>query len=276
MQSIPWRSTCQLRNQLFNSVQFVQFHSTPVSFAKWKSKWDCKHDRRDQKPSKSYMRYAARQKRAETKKALNDYLLYGKPSPLICKDEDMNSNNNSSEIPRIRSFGKSRFHNSSKSRNGSAWQNKHWFSGFQEEEEEYVNHESIFEAMFRNSHGFTWSYSSWENFCNSRSSNPTNSSRFTNESRRKRAKEKSYLSESDADESDSTSKTFVGSSANRAVLELPMTGALKLHDVKIAFRAAALKWHPDRHAGPSQATAAEKFNLCVNAYQSLCSDLQAS
>ncbi|KAJ1695838.1 hypothetical protein LUZ63_012536 [Rhynchospora breviuscula] len=266
MQSIPWRSTCQLRNQLFNSVQFVQFHSTPVSFAKWKSKWDCK----------SYMRYAARQKRAETKKALKDYLLYGKTSPLICKDEDINSNNNSSEIPRFRSFGKSRFHNSSKSRNGSAWQNKHCFSGFQEEEEEYVNPESIFEALFHNSHGSTWSYSSWENFCNSRSSNSTNSSRFTNKSRRKRAKERSYFSESDADESDSTSKTFVGSSANRAALELPMTGPLKLHDVKIAFRAAALKWHPDRHAGPSQATAAEKFKLCVNAYQSLCSDLQAS
>jgi hypothetical protein len=31
----------------------------------------------------SYMKYAARLKRAEAKKALKNYLLYGKPSPLI-------------------------------------------------------------------------------------------------------------------------------------------------------------------------------------------------
>jgi hypothetical protein len=28
------------------------------------------------------------------------------------------------------------------------WQNKQWFSGFSKEEEEFVNTESIFEAMF--------------------------------------------------------------------------------------------------------------------------------
>lgn len=43
MQSIQWRSTCRLRNLLFNSVYSAQFHSTPVLSAKGRRQWDeCK------------------------------------------------------------------------------------------------------------------------------------------------------------------------------------------------------------------------------------------
>lgn len=112
---------------------------------------------------------------------------------------------------------------------------KQRFGGFQEEEEEFVNAETIFEAMFGGSHGFTWSFSSWQNFCNSRCGNSTYSSRFTGESRRKRAKERTYFSETDADESENNFNPFVGSSANRAALGLPRTAPLKLEDVKIAY-----------------------------------------
>ncbi|CAH2051331.1 unnamed protein product, partial [Thlaspi arvense] len=63
----------------------------------------------------------------------------------------------------------------------------------------------------------------------------------------------------------------VGSRSERNVLGLPLCGPLKLEDVKNAFRSAALKWHPDKHQGPSQAAAQEKFKLCVDAYKSLCS-----
>lgn len=44
-----------------------------------------------------------------------------------------------------------------------------------------------------------------------------------------------YFSESDGHESDSNFNPFVGSSANRAALELPTSGPLKLEDVKIAY-----------------------------------------
>ncbi|ESQ50601.1 hypothetical protein EUTSA_v10022818mg [Eutrema salsugineum] len=66
---------------------------------------------------------------------------------------------------------------------------------------------------------------------------------------------------------------IVGSLSERNVLGLPLDGPLNLGDVKNAFRSAALKWHPDKHQGPSQAAAQEKFKLCVDAYKSLCSAL---
>ncbi|EOA31207.1 hypothetical protein CARUB_v10014374mg [Capsella rubella] len=65
----------------------------------------------------------------------------------------------------------------------------------------------------------------------------------------------------------------VGSRSERTVLGLPLDGPLKIDDVKNAFRSSALKWHPDKHQGPSQAAAQEKFKLCVDAYKSLCSAL---
>uniref|UniRef100_A0A453DJH8 J domain-containing protein n=1 Tax=Aegilops tauschii subsp. strangulata TaxID=200361 RepID=A0A453DJH8_AEGTS len=43
-----------------------------------------------------------------------------------------------------------------------------------------------------------------------------------------------------------------------------------------SFRASALRWHPDKHPGSSQAVAEEKFKLCVNAYNSLCTVLKAA
>ncbi|XP_078164034.1 uncharacterized protein LOC144559008 isoform X1 [Carex rostrata] len=84
MQSIPWRSTCRLRNHLFNTVYSAQFHSTPVLSAKGRRKWDeCKYGERDKKPSKSYMKYVGRQNRAERKKALKNYLHNGKTSKFF-------------------------------------------------------------------------------------------------------------------------------------------------------------------------------------------------
>ncbi|KAL5145889.1 hypothetical protein HKD37_06G015830 [Glycine soja] len=68
----------------------------------------------------------------------------------------------------------------------------------------------------------------------------------------------------------------LGSCSDRTVLGLPPTGPLKIEDVKNAFQLSALKWHPDKHQGPSQAMAEEKFKLCVNAYKTLCNALSPS
>ncbi|KAF2284328.1 hypothetical protein GH714_020534 [Hevea brasiliensis] len=67
----------------------------------------------------------------------------------------------------------------------------------------------------------------------------------------------------------------VGSFHDRTILGLPPSGPLRIEDVKDAFRMSALKWHPDKHQGPSQAMAEEKFKLCVNAYKSLCDALSS-
>ncbi|KAF9586979.1 hypothetical protein IFM89_039851 [Coptis chinensis] len=39
---------------------------------------------------------------------------------------------------------------------------------------------------------------------------------------------------------------------DRTILGLPPTGPSKIDAVKTAFRSSALKWHPDKHQGPSQ------------------------
>lgn len=61
--------------------------------------------------------------------------------------------------------------------------------------------------------------------------------------------------------------------SERVALGLDASGPLKIEDVKHAYRACALKWHPDRHQGSSKAVAEEKFKHCSAAYQSLCDKL---
>lgn len=73
------------------------------------------------------------------------------------------------------------------------------------------------------------------------------------------------------EEYDSSSASELAS--HRLALGLKSYGPLKLEDVKSAYRACALKWHPDRHQGSSKAIAEERFKLCSIAYQSICAKL---
>ncbi|CAL5029137.1 unnamed protein product [Urochloa decumbens] len=247
------------------------FHSTPASFAKWKNKWDCpKSENGARKASRNYERYVVRKNRAEGKKALKDYLLYGKSSPHLL-DGSTGSFSNSHEIPRFKTFRKGPqshwrqgVHNQRKSKKDKAR-----FCNFFHENH-YVHPDEIFEAIFGTHHGFTWSHISWEDF------------RFGDRSFRFRRsggesqRERIPSDSEDESEEDSRETTSVGSHAHRVILGLPPCGPLTLEDVKTAFRASALRWHPDRHPGSSQAVAEEKFKLCVNAYNSLCSVVKAA
>ncbi|KAG8383761.1 hypothetical protein BUALT_Bualt04G0047400 [Buddleja alternifolia] len=118
--------------------------------------------------------------------------------------------------------------------------------------------ENSFERVFHSTfgkQGFTWNSDTgfdWRE--NSRWSN----SRFD---------EQNYKSTTGSD----VESCIIGAYADRKILGLPTAGPLKIEDVKAAFRSSALKWHPDKHQGSSQADAAEeKFKHCVNAYKSLC------
>ncbi|WVZ87795.1 hypothetical protein U9M48_034378 [Paspalum notatum var. saurae] len=242
------------------------FHSTPVSFVKWKNKWDC---------HKNYERYVVRQNRAEGKKALKDYLLYGKPSPHL-QDGSTGSFANSHAVPRFKTFrkgpqthwsSKHRVHNHRKSK-----KDKERFCNFFHEDH-HVHPDDIFEAIFGANHpGFTWSNISWEGF---HFGDKSFIFRWSGGgSRRERIPSDSE--EDCGSEEDTRETTSVGSPAHRVILGLPPRGPLTLEDVKTAFRESALRWHPDRHPGSSQAVAEEKFKLCVNAYNSLCSVLKAA
>ncbi|CAN6438971.1 unnamed protein product [Victoria cruziana] len=254
------------------------FHSTPSSFAKWKSKWE--EDRvRGQEPSKNYVRYATRTKRANSKKSLRD-LLSKTTYKVSFQDDDVswsadgwereegrNSNGTVGEVP----FSSNRSPDNSKTRNSSqegrsSHQNrnrrrprKRSSSGDYLEQDE-----TIFQATF-GTKCYTWSFRSWggRQFQNSTWGFEWRDN-FNGGANR-------TVGDSEADEEDDYETNSIGSSSDRRILGLPSTGPLKMEDVKSAFRTSALKWHPDKHQGPSQAAAEEKFKLCVNAYKSLCS-----
>ncbi|KAI3875296.1 hypothetical protein MKW92_046372 [Papaver armeniacum] len=119
---------------------------------------------------------------------------------------------------------------------------------------------------------FTWSFWSWEDL-HSRNPNFGFEWRDYNPNwRNDRRKAWNASSESE----DENEPCGVGSRSDRTILGLPLTGPLKMEDVKSAFRISALKWHPDKHQGPSQALAEEKFKVCNDAYKSLCNALSST
>ncbi|KAJ8467317.1 hypothetical protein OPV22_029869 [Ensete ventricosum] len=267
MQALVPKSVSNVRiafdSPFFHRVSAL--HSTPITLAKWKSKWDSKADKSGPKPSKTYVRYAVRQKRAEIKKALKDYLLYGKPSKQNCQDDIYGYDDTSIS----RNLRKAQFHSSSsygKCCHGRKRSRQKKNSSY---DEDYYDHpETIYETVFGGHRGFTWSFESWARFHFSRSG-----ARFEwkDESRWENTRSRVW---NECDDEDNL--TDVGSHSDRVTLGLPPTGPLTLDDVKSAFRISALKWHPDKHQGPSQVMAAEKFKLCVDAYNSICSVLKGS
>ncbi|KAF3440525.1 hypothetical protein FNV43_RR18809 [Rhamnella rubrinervis] len=262
MQIPRLRNVSLLRNSLisstFTTTHFAFFHSTPTSCEKWKKKWDF-DIKGSQQPTKNYVRYATRQKRADAKKALKN-LLYKSGS---LEDEELWKIGGQAEKP-----GNSHRKHKPKSSTPHAEKyrekkikrkfKKHCFC-----EDFDEHHEPFFQATFGN-RWYTWSFNSSQD---SFSQSTTSGFEWREHSSWKN-KSKTWSASSET-ESDDESYT-VGSCSDRTILGLPPTGPLKIDDVKKAFRLSALKWHPDKHQGPSQATAEEKFKHCVNAYKSLC------
>ncbi|XP_076885858.1 uncharacterized protein LOC143535514 [Bidens hawaiensis] len=76
------------------------------------------------------------------------------------------------------------------------------------------------------------------------------------------------------DEDSNPSRVTTDLREDRIALGLSGSGPLSLEDVKTAYRACALKWHPDHHKGFFKAIAEEKFKVCSDAYRSLCDKLE--
>ncbi|CAO2831033.1 unnamed protein product [Amaranthus hypochondriacus] len=129
--------------------------------------------------------------------------------------------------------------------------------------------ETVFHATFGD-RAYTWSFNSWTG--SSQRSTPRFDwgEFFHRTSDQQQRWQASHESDSENEVCD------VGLRSERVILGLPQNGVLKLKDVKNAFHLSALKWHPDKHQGPSQAAAEEKFKLCVSAYNSLCSALSGN
>ncbi|XP_024023041.1 uncharacterized protein LOC21395413 [Morus notabilis] len=263
-----WRNLLLLKNSLIPSssvvTQFASFHSTPIYFQKWKNNFNAgvKGSHQHQ-ASKKQMRFAIRQRRADTKKALNDFLYRSGPSKFSLPEEESgwkigwntgkSDNSNKKHKSRNSAGHDDRYHqkiNKRKVRRANfGWD-------FDE------HRDTTFEATFGNRR-CTWSFNSrGESFFRSSASE----FEWTEHSSWKHSRTWGSSSDSESDDETYT----LGSSSDRTILGLPPTGPLHLEDVKKAFRLSALKWHPDKHPGPSQAMAEEKFKLCVDAYNSLC------
>ncbi|KAJ7945289.1 DnaJ domain containing protein [Quillaja saponaria] len=274
MQIPRWQNFLVLRSSIISSTTIsthvAAFHATPFSFEKWKNKWNSNDVRKGEQPSKSYIKYSTRQKRADAKKALNDLLYNSGASKFPFQDrktwkiegienwyEDEDSH---SDSPSKKGHSNS-FRRFGKSQNKSKRRRRRLSDDIGDDPE------TMFQATFGN-RWYTWSFNNKQG---PSFGNPTSGFEWREDSKWTNRRNKKWDTISDA-ESDDDSYS-VGSISDRTLLGLPATGPLKIEDVKNAFRLSALKWHPDKHQGPSQAIAEEKFKQCSSAYKSLCSVL---
>ncbi|KAL9425596.1 hypothetical protein AB3S75_032539 [Citrus x aurantiifolia] len=148
-----------------------------------------------------------------------------------------------------------------------------WINEELDEDEGFVDIEHVFESLFGRGQRSHWSFT-YEDNTGRRSSYSYGYNYWDHQNWRSRDRQNwrfrveedyEFEEESEGSESDMAS--------DRQALGLRASGPLKLEDVKLAYRACALKWHPDRHQGSSKAVAEEKFKLCSAAYQSLCDKL---
>ncbi|GMJ03971.1 DNA J protein C72 [Hibiscus trionum] len=278
MQIPRWRNLLLLKNSLVPAfaplkptttvaaaaaaAAVASFHSTPVSCEKWKSKSN--FDERSKQQTKNHIRYTVHQKRADTKTALKHLLHNSGCSNVSFQDE----------VPTWKFAGTKGWDS-----DGSDKKRRSRFSGRHAQKsnhkkvkrklkresfpEEFDQPERIFQAKFGDK-WYTWSSGGDYSF-----KNPESGFEWRERSGWTNQRTRQWEGASDA-ESEEDESYDVGSCSEREILGLPRTGPLKIEDVKNAFRVSALKWHPDKHQGPSQEMAEEKFKQCVDAYKSLC------
>ncbi|KAK7336648.1 hypothetical protein VNO77_17194 [Canavalia gladiata] len=241
-------------NNLHFSLRAALFHSTPLLQRKRRNFWD---SRCNNHSSRRFRRMHGKQR---TLRSFNDYAEFLFQDWKGSIDENDPSSSQGSSWFRKQYFAGG----SGKNRNGNQGPNHQYRYRNPMFCEDDFDVETIFRSAFGGNSFFYWS------FINEENPQWRRSERFSNygKSWNWRHRSKSYYdSSSESDSSDSDI------APDRLALGLSASGPLKLEDVKNAYRACALKWHPDRHQGSSKAIAEEKFKLCSAAYQSLCDKL---
>ncbi|KAL6505997.1 hypothetical protein OROHE_022716 [Orobanche hederae] len=127
--------------------------------------------------------------------------------------------------------------------------------------------ETIFRSAFGGTRGFYFSFTMDDRPPRYRKSSSYAHSHRTSSGWKYQQYDEEYDSSSDSE------KPTVDITSDRLALGLSSSGPLNPADVKNAYRACALKWHPDRHQGSSKVVAEQKFKVCSAAYQSLCDKL---
>ncbi|XAR62319.1 hypothetical protein NMG60_11017039 [Bertholletia excelsa] len=286
MHTIPrWRQVLTLKNSVIPSTtmastlpsastHLASFHSTPISSEKWNNRRNpvSFDGKQSQKSSKNYIRYETRLKRADAKRALNHLFVNGGFSKTTFQNIKETTSWSAESVDHTggsnkKNRSKSSTHRASKSHH-KKMRRKFKRESFSYDSDEHPD--TIFQATFGN-RWYTWSFKSWKE---SYFQNSTNEFEWRDNANWTNSRDRKWCNESDIESDDESCD--VGSSSDRIILGLPTKGPLKIEDVKNAFRLSALKWHPDKHQGPSQAVAGEKFKHCVNAYKSLCAALSSA
>lgn len=242
-----WRGVSVMRDSMgFLRTQLAQFHSTPACNDKWRKK-----------PSSSQIKFSTRQKRADAKKALNNLLFH-----FSASTGPFQPPKRARRKERIVSY-ETDFEDNYESKSSSRRTQKDQRNRMKRKlrRAKFDDEDDCFETLHRAKFGFPWIF-------NSPFESSTTGFYWKWESAHKDSWSRQWQANSESESDDEAA--YVGGDSDRRILGLPIKGPLKMEDVKTAFRLSALKWHPDKHQGPSQAAAEEKFKECVNAYKSLC------
>ncbi|KAI9077283.1 hypothetical protein K1719_028503 [Acacia pycnantha] len=237
----------------YMSLRAALFHSTPVLERKRRNHWDSRFNHY----SKRCRRIHAKQTLLRNMNAYADFLLQSWKDEI--NGDDPSSSRGTSWFRKPCS-AKGRGRNRNDNKESQYYRRRNSDSDFPEED---FDVETIFRSAFGGAQSFYYSFIDEENPRWRRSGRYYNRSRSWNWSE----DEEYYDSSTESDNSDSNL------ASDRLALGLSAHGPLKPEDVKNAYRACALKWHPDRHQGSSKEIAEEKFKVCSAAYQSLCDKL---
>ncbi|RWR84595.1 dnaJ subfamily C member 7 [Cinnamomum micranthum f. kanehirae] len=232
------------------SLRAALFHSTPVSDRKRRTHWDSGVGSfRDS--SKRHNSYAKKNHLFES-----------------WKEGDYENDPSSSRWFKRKYWDNGTKRNSNGSW-GFQWRSVRRNEGFQFCYSDGEEVETIFRSATGGERVFRWSFNSEKDF------NWRNSSGYSNY--RSSWNWRFRTDEGSTDDEDDTSTDCYSSesvlASDRQILGLSASGPLNLEEVKNAYRACALRWHPDRHQGPSKVAAEEQFKHCSVAYQNLCDKL---
>ncbi|KAK9664608.1 hypothetical protein RND81_14G055600 [Saponaria officinalis] len=241
-----------IKNPQFCCFQFKSafFHSTPFLERGRRNQWNTRFNN-----NKNFGRYRRNRFKENMLKDTNAYVEY--------MFQSWDSDSVHDEQPSNK--GPSWFHRSNNGQrinNSSQGPQNKGRRGFSFCEDDDDDVETVFRSAFGDRFSF-WSFVNEDYPNRRRSSRHSNSYRASWRFREQSEDEyDDYTPENDTRNSNLASE--------RTALGLSASGPLKLEDVKNAYRASALKWHPDRHQGSSKAVAEEKFKHCTAAYQTLC------
>ncbi|KAJ4831014.1 hypothetical protein Tsubulata_038765 [Turnera subulata] len=257
MMNCSTRAATWIPKPNFFSLQSAFFHASPVLQRKRRNFWDTSSQRNS---------YSRRSRRMQSKQSiLRNFNRY---ADYIFQNWDDDPDEELSSSSRGSSWFKKQYSKGSTRTWAGNKGSRHGGKSFQFCEDDFEV-ESIFRSAFGGNRFFYWS------FINEEEPKWKSSSRYSDSYQR--SWRHRYEEDYDSSDSDSESKSSESDLASdRLALGLSTVGPLKLEDVKKAYRACALKWHPDRHQGSSKAVAEQKFKVCSAAYQSLCDRLVAA